>query len=129
MTFPFPLFTQARKRSVHVFCLSALFAVSLAPASAKPPAINAPEKGVLCDRFVCANDHGISRTLTEKHLGKKAADRLAALGEFDLSKFTFSNGVFCDVKARLCREDRYYGADGLPSGAVSEKYTRVLFGR
>nr|WP_280137519.1 YcgJ family protein [Ensifer sp. Root31] len=36
--------------------------------------------------------------------------------------------MFCDVKERLCREDRYYGANGQRSGAVSKKYTKVLFG-
>lgn len=129
MIFPSILFSRGRNISGHTLCLGALFAVSLAQAWAKSPAINVPEKGVLCDRFICANDRGISRTLTEKHLGNKAAARLAALGEFDLSKFTFANGIFCNVKVRLCREDRYYGPDGLPSGAVSEQYTRLLFGQ
>ncbi|MBV7515720.1 YcgJ family protein [Pseudomonas sp. PDM25] len=44
-----------------------------------------------------------------------------------MSEFTFVNGIFCDVKERLCREDRYYGVDGKLCEAVSKKYTQLLF--
>lgn len=88
--------------------------------------LRSPEPGVLCDRYVCANDKGISRNLTERHLGKKAATKLFSQGDFDLTEFTFANGIFCDVKERLCRADRYY-QDGKRSGAVSKKYTQLLF--
>jgi hypothetical protein len=52
----------------------------------------------------------------------------ATQGDFDPTEFTFANGIFCDVKERLCREDRYYGEGGKRTGAVSRKYTELLFG-
>lgn len=112
---------------------SPLLALSLAllfitPAhAAKPAQLKSPQSGVLCDRYVCADSSGISRELTEEYLGKAVADRVFGQGDFDRTQFTFANGIFCDVKERLCREDRYYGADGKHSGAVSEKYTELLF--
>ncbi|MEY7343618.1 YcgJ family protein, partial [Escherichia coli] len=27
-------------------------------------------------------------------------------------------GVFCDVKEKLCRDDRYFGVDGKRSGKI-----------
>ena len=92
-------------------------------------ALRSPQSGVLCDNYLCASDEGVSRELTEKNLGTKVAAKLFSQGEFNLTEFTFANGIFCDVKERLCREDRYYGADGQRSGAVSNKYTQLLFGQ
>ncbi|MCY1181970.1 Fels-1 Prophage Protein-like protein [compost metagenome] len=112
------------------FSLALLLAVGVMPAQAKQRAVlKTPVSGVLCDRYVCANDKGISRALTEKYLGKKAAATdVFTSSDVDLSEFTFANGIFCDVKERLCREDRYYGANGQRTGAVSKKYTNALFG-
>ncbi|WP_265664501.1 YcgJ family protein [Verminephrobacter aporrectodeae] len=121
--------TGCRPGSGLAFSLALLLAVSAIPAHAgRRAALRAPEPGVLCDRYVCANDQGISRSLTEKYLGKKTATKLFSQGDFDLTEFTFANGIFCDTKERLCRRDRYYGADGKRSGAVSGKYTKKLFG-
>jgi hypothetical protein len=89
--------------------------------------VYSPVAGVLCDRYICADEKGISRELIERYLGKKAAGKAFSQGDFDRTKFTFANGIFCDVKERLCRKDRYYDAKGQRS-AVSEKYTRLLFG-
>jgi len=110
--------------------LLTLLAMPAIPAHAaqKAGALRSPESGVLCDRYVCANDKGISRELTERHLGSKAAAKAFLQGDFDPTEFTFANGIFCDVKERLCRKDRYYGANGKRSGAVSGKYTKLLFG-
>jgi hypothetical protein len=110
--------------------LALLLTVGVMPAHAKDQAtIRSPAPGVLCDRYVCANDKGISHELTEKYLGKKAAAaEVFTSSNVDLTEFTFANGIFCDVKERLCREDRYYGANGQRSGAVSKKYTTALFG-
>ncbi|NRE31733.1 hypothetical protein E5U26_13835 [Burkholderia pseudomallei] len=111
------------------FSLALLLAVPGLPAHAEQrTAVKSPVPGVLCDRYVCANDKGISRELTEKYLGKKAAaNKMFTSSDLDLTEFTFANGIFCDVKERLCREDRYYGANGKRTGAVSEKYTKLLF--
>jgi len=117
-------------KTCHSISLALLLAVGVIPAHAKQPAkIQSPASGVLCDRYVCANDKGISRELTKKYLGKKAAaNELFATSDVDRTEFTFANGIFCDVKERLCREDRYYGSNGQRSGAVSKKYTKALFG-
>lgn len=116
--------------SCFSFSLGLLLAVSAIPTHAGQRAVlRSPEPGVLCDRYLCANDKGISRKLTETYLGKKAASKLFAQGDFDLTEFTFANGIFCDVKARLCREDRYYGTNGERSGVVSKKYTELLLGQ
>ncbi|KQN54471.1 hypothetical protein ASE98_15950 [Pseudomonas sp. Leaf48] len=113
------------------FSLSLLLAMTVMPtAHARQAADNkSPAPGVLCDRYVCANDQGISRELTAKYLGEKAAsNKLFSMQSVDLTEFTFANGIFCDVKERLCREDRYYGADGQRTGGISSKYTKLLFG-
>ncbi|WP_433885321.1 YcgJ family protein [Pseudomonas vranovensis] len=121
---------MSMNKSPLLFSLALLLAVGVMPAQAKQrAALKTPVSGVLCDRYVCANDKGISRELTEKYLGKKAATTdIFTSSDVDLTEFTFVNGIFCDVKERLCREDRYYGADGKRSGAVSKKYTKALFG-
>lgn len=106
-----------------------LVASAVAVGAQAKASLRSPAPGVLCDRYMCANGEGVSRQLTTQYLGKGTADRLFAQGEFDRSAFTFANGVFCDVKERLCRENRYYGADGKHSGAVSKKYTQLLFGK
>lgn len=110
--------------------LALLLALGVMPAHAKQRAtIQSPASGVLCDRYVCANEKGISHELTKKYLGKKAAaNKLFTTSDVDLTEFTFANGIFCDAKERLCREDRYYGANGQRSGTVSKKYTKALFG-
>ncbi|TXE27111.1 hypothetical protein FOT62_22590 [Serratia marcescens] len=101
--------------------------VVLSPSTfAKPaPALKNPTQGVLCDQYFCANRNGISDSLTLTYLGEKRAKALASQGAFDKSAFTFSNGVFCDVKEKLCHVDRYF-SDGKRS-PVAEKETRLLF--
>lgn len=107
-----------------------LAAVATSACAKQPAALHSPEAGVLCDQYICADSaKGVSRDKTEKYLGEKAAKRLFSQGEFDTTEFTFANGTFCDVKERLCREDRYYGTDGKRSGAISTKYTALLFGK
>lgn len=113
------------------FLLALLLAAPALPAQAKRRAsLRSPAPGVLCDRYFCADaKQGVSRELTERHLGSPAATRLQSQGDFDPTEFTFANGIFCDVKERLCRTDRYYGEGGQRSGALSRKYTTLLFGR
>ncbi|WP_460421484.1 YcgJ family protein [Pseudomonas sp. ZL2] len=121
---------MSMNKSPLLLSLALLLAVGVMPAQAKQrAALKTPVSGVLCDRYVCANDKGISRELTEKYLGKKAATTdVFTSSDVDLTEFTFANGIFCDVKERLCREDRYYGANGERSGVISKKYTKALFG-
>ena len=111
------------------FALLILSAASALPAYAvSREAVHSPKQGVICDQYACADDKGLSRKFTEKYIGKKAATKLFSQGEFDTTEFTLSNGIFCDTKERLCRKDRYFGAGGKRS-AVSDKYTKMLFGK
>lgn len=111
--------------------LSLLLATAAIPVWAKQPvSLHSPEAHVLCDKYICATaTDGVSQAMTAKYLGKEAAKRLSSQGQFDPTSFTFAGGTFCDIKEKLCREDRYYGADGKHSGAISTKYTRLLFGK
>ncbi len=58
--------------------------------------------------ILCVNSDGISPALTRKYLGEKVAENLQSLQGYDPSEFTFANGVFCDVKEKLCRDDCYF---------------------
>ncbi len=58
---------------------------------------------------------------------EKAAENLQSLQGYDPSEFTFANGVFCDVKEKLCRDDRYFGVDGKRSGKINQTTTKMLF--
>jgi len=117
---------QARKSLLPV---AGLLAAAYASSVSAADALLSPEKGVLCDHYMCADNRGVSSRLTQKHVGKQAAIKLFSQGDFDRTEFTFANGIFCDVKERLCREGRYFDADGKRSGAISKSYTRLLFCR
>lgn len=86
-----------------------------------------PAAGVVCDAYFCADTGGISDRLTTQYLGKKQGQQLAAQGQFDRTEFTFDNGIFCSIKARECRKDRYFGTDGKRSGAIDKGTTDRLF--
>jgi hypothetical protein len=105
-----------------------LFSVGALAATPETATPWSPGKGVLCDKYICADASGVSIPLTEKYVGKTRADKLKAMGEFDTTAFTFATGLSCDVKEKLCRQDRYYGADGKRSGKINKYYTKVLFG-
>lgn len=62
---------------------------------------------------------GIFLALTRKYFGEKAAENLQLLQGYDFSEFTFFNGVFCDVKEKLCCDDCYFGVDGKRSGKIN----------
>ncbi|EPE8324117.1 YcgJ family protein [Escherichia albertii] len=50
------------------------------------------------------------------------------MGEYNPEEFTFLNGIFCNVKGNLCRNDRYFCADGRRSGEINNNSTMILFG-
>lgn len=89
--------------------------------------LRSPEKGVVCDAYFCADAMGVSDPLTTKYLGAKKGQQLVSQGEFDRTAFTFANGIYCDTKEKVCRKDRYFGADGKPSGKIDRKTTQWLF--
>lgn len=87
-----------------------------------------PEQGVLCDQYFCADSNGISFVLTKRYAGSAQLKKLESMGDFDRTAFTYSNGIFCDVNEKLCRQDRFFGVDGKRSGAVNQHFTQILFG-
>lgn len=110
---------------------SILLALSILPLSAFATVTGPsnPAPGVLCDKTICADEHGVSVALTTKYLGQKQGNKLTAAGKFDTSAFTFRGGLFCDTTERLCRDDRYFGTDGKRSGKINTHYTALLFGQ
>lgn len=87
-----------------------------------------PVLGVVCDKYFCANSReGVSLDLTKHYLGKKASERLASQGTFEHGSFTFSNGVYCDIRKRACYKDRFFDADGNPSACVEVTISQKLF--
>lgn len=116
------------KRYLPFIVLTFSAASALPAYAASREAVHSPKQGVLCDKYACADNKGLSKKLTEKYIGKKAATKLFSQGAFDTTQFTLSNGIFCDTKERLCRKDRYFGADG-KRNAVSDQYTKMLFGK
>lgn len=112
---------------IKVLGLLAVSVLSL-PVNAATVEPYSPAPGVLCDKSICANKHGISVALTTRYVGNKQGEKLAAAGQFDTTAFTFRGGLFCDTNERLCRDDRYFGPDGKRSGKVNPHYTALLFG-
>ncbi|MEQ4958857.1 YcgJ family protein [Enterobacter hormaechei] len=99
----------------------------LLASAAKQNKLNSPAKGIVCDAYFCADAAGLSDFLTIKYLGKKKGEQLASQGKFNREVFTFSNGVYCDTKEKICRKDRYFGTDGKPTGDVDRITTHILF--
>ncbi|HGM5323934.1 TPA: YcgJ family protein [Serratia marcescens] len=112
-----------------ILALSLAFVTAYAGATDAKNQLQSPSLGVVCDKYFCADTSGVSVSLTEKYLGKKRSLQLTSQGEFDHSEFTFANGIFCDVKEKVCRKDRYYGVDGKRGGAIDQKTTSLLFGQ
>ena len=82
------------------------FTVLATSVYAKSQTIYSPDQGVLCDKKsgFCADSTGISMAYTEQFLGKKAAAKLLkVMGTgSDMTTFTMSNGVHCELKAKKC---------------------------
>jgi uncharacterized protein YfiM (DUF2279 family) len=86
--------------------------------------VYSPEQGILCDRQAgfCTDSTGISLGFTKEYLGQKNQDTWTQRmqGDFDTTRFSFSNGVYCDTNARTCWTNKY--KDG-----IDNYYTRKLF--
>ncbi|APR29583.1 hypothetical protein BTW28_00545 [Citrobacter freundii] len=108
-----------------------LLALSVLPLTAYAATIGpgSPAPGVLCDKTLCADEHGLSLALTTKYPGKRQGGRQAAAGEFDSTAFTFRGDSFGDTTERQYRNDRYFAPDGKRSGKVNTRYTVLLFGQ
>lgn len=108
---------------VLVVLTAALVQPALAAKQLKTPA-----PGIVCDIYFCADKSGLSVQLTAKYIGSKAANRLKKADQNSLTHFTFSNGIYCDAEAKICRTDRYFDAKGNPS-PLDRHYTDLLFGQ
>lgn len=113
-------------KTLQLIFAGSLLALSASSFAKTAPALKSPAKGVVCDKYVCVDKHGVSKDLTSKYLGQQKAKKAFSQGEFDTTQFTFANGVFCDTKTQLCHVDRYFEADGKRS-AVDRKTTQLLF--
>lgn len=109
---------------VFIFCGMSL----QSRADDRLPLLN-PAPGVVCDAYFCADADGVSDRLTLKYMGEKQAKALRDAGHFDHRAFTFLNGIYCDTREKVCRQNRYYNTDGKPAGAVESVTTQMLFGR
>lgn len=116
------------KMSRWVFAMFLTYgAVVTCAMAAEHKKLTSPASGVVCDIYFCADAKGISDALTTRFLGNTRGEKLKAQGMFDRTAFTFANGIYCDVKEKVCRKDRYFGTDGKPSGAIEKNTTRLLF--
>lgn len=113
-----------KKITILSVCLSMGFLNACA--STPKPTLVSPQAGVLCDQYVCADQTGLSESLTRQYLGAQQAQAVFGQGAFDTSAFTFANGVFCDTETKLCHVDRYFDADSKRS-AVDAATTQRLF--
>ncbi|WDB54738.1 YcgJ family protein (plasmid) [Escherichia albertii] len=113
---------------MNKYCLFIPLFVVFSPLTFANPTetLKSPAKGILCDKYICVDQNGISSSLTRKYLGEKREVYLLAQGEFDKTQFTFSNGVFCDTGEKRCYTDRYFDKDGKRS-PIAETETRLLF--
>ncbi len=109
------------------FCLASVQVMS-APLKG---AVFSPSPGVVCDKKAqfCADEQGISLGFTRSYLGQKAEGAMMARiksgggsAGYDLTWFTFSNGVDCKIKDRVCHVGKH-------SDKVDAAHTRALFGR
>ena len=86
--------------------------------------VSSPEPGIICDKKAnfCADYQGISMAFTKQFLGEKAEKKLLALGDFDMSTFTLTNGVHCEAKTQKCTVSKF-------SDKVDAAHTKALFGK
>ena len=86
--------------------------------------VTSPEHGILCDKKAdfCADSQGISVAYTKQFLGDKAEKKLLSMGEFDMTTFTLTNGVHCDINAKKCTVSKY-------EDKVDAAHTKALFGK
>lgn len=90
--------------------------------------IFSPDHGIICDqraRF-CVDRYGISMAFTKEFLGQAAQDRMMKMinevgaKNFDTSRYSFSNKVYCDSGQQACFTDRF-------QEQPQENYSQVLF--
>ena len=86
--------------------------------------VYSPEQGILCDSQsgFCTDSTGISLGYTKEYLGQKNQDTWSnrISGDYDTTRFSFSNSIYCDTNARKCWTNKY-------KESVDYYYTGKLF--
>ncbi|EOT1929366.1 YcgJ family protein [Serratia marcescens] len=116
-------------QKINILLLAASLGLASFVGKASEHTLHFPAAGVVCDAYFCADNAGVSDKLTIRYLGEKKGRQLVAQGRFDRTAFTFDNGIFCSVRARECRKDRYFDADGKHSATLDQVTTDWLFRR
>jgi hypothetical protein len=111
-----------------VLAISLCFLSGAALAATLKGAVFSPMAGVICDKKggFCADYEGVSVALTKMYLGAKAEAHLmeqVSKGgkDFDATTFTMSDGIYCDAKAKQCKDKL--------SGKPDAAHTKALFGK
>ncbi len=76
-----------------VFIGSICFTFSANTLAQNITAVFSPKRGVVCDKYICADKKGVSKSLTNQYLGAKKAKQAFSQGDFDTSAFTSSSNV------------------------------------
>ena len=86
--------------------------------------VYSPQQGILCDSQAgfCTDSSGISLAFTKDYLGQQNEDIWSKRmdSDFDITRFGFSNSVYCDTNVRKCWTNKY-------KGSVDYYYTGKLF--
>jgi uncharacterized protein YecT (DUF1311 family) len=87
--------------------------------------VYSPDYGVVCDKEAgfCADREGIALGYTKVYLGEANAEkfnRILSTPDFDKTRFTMSNGVYCDGPLRKCFNNKW-------KEAVDPYWTKRLF--
>jgi len=90
--------------------------------------IFSPDKGVICDQKAgfCVDSYGISMAFTKEFLGQAAQDKMMNMindvgtKNFDTSRYSLSNKVYCDSAQKACFTDRY-------QEQRQDTYSQILF--
>ncbi|MGF1683611.1 YcgJ family protein [Photobacterium minamisatsumaniensis] len=90
--------------------------------------IYSPDNGVICDDKAgfCVDSYGISMAFTKEYLGQEAQDKMMKLindvgsENFDTTRYSLSNKVYCDSETKQCLEDRF-------SDIQATEYNDILF--
>jgi|GEM_PF-5141529 len=85
-----------------------------------------PDRGIICDKKsgLCMDGTGISVEFTKEYLGRSAAEKLMKRIEkfknYDTTWVTFSNGLDCRAKEKVCYTGKH-------TGVVDKHWTAILF--
>lgn len=115
--------------ALSVVAIAVLLVTGAAVAATLKGVVYSPDPGAICDRKggFCADYEGVSVALTRMYLGDKAEKNLmeqinkVGINDFDATTFTLSDGIYCDCKAKQCKEK--------VSGKSNAAHTRALFGK